>query len=139
MKQVCCIVILLAAGLLIFGCSSLRGFFMSGKSSIQVLEKVHHEGWKVCGTVIVSENRSYQWTRKDIWNAGVGDVVFSGTLPEKLFQGLMTSSRSGIWAEVQGVPTYEYAVDDTKTAYPAPVINLFAFLHEQHNSLPASR
>jgi RNA polymerase sigma factor (sigma-70 family) len=103
----------------------------------RVIQKVYHNGWKICSEIVIYADASYSWTVHDLWGEKRIPKVFRGTLPKRVFDEVSASCKeSSQFKKVKDIPSYEYGIDDYRTKHPEGIEPLIRFLMERHETPP---
>ena len=96
----------------------------------RVVQQVYHDGWQVCGAITVWADGTYCRVEYDLWKEKPLAKAFRGTLPGKLRDLLAESSlRPDLFRSSDGVPVYEYGIDNAKVRHPESVTRLLRFVN----------
>ncbi|MCP4352701.1 MAG: hypothetical protein GY795_45175 [Desulfobacterales bacterium] len=99
----------------------------------QIIQKEYENGWKICGKIIIYQNKAYSWTEYPVWKPVNKIEVFSGKLKDELFDEIVNSlTNSEEWKSVYGIATFIYYIDDSKLSKPKAVEKLIKYLEKKH-------
>ena len=104
----------------------------AGEVLLRVTEQVYDGGWKTAGEVIVRRDGSYERTIQDLGKMPSASRATKGHLPDSLMRVLEEDvAKHPGFKIVNGVPTYQYGIDDNHVRHPAGVAQLLRFAAER--------
>lgn len=96
---------------------------------VRIVEKVFDEEWKTAGTIIVDREGVYSRTFQNLWDSNAANETVTGKLPDRIMKELRQDISDNSKIEVvDGIPTYEYGIDDHHVGHPPGISALLKFL-----------
>jgi len=127
MKRIITSVLLLVCAIFVQSCGR------NTTALCRIQEDVYHNGWKTCAELIVRTDRSYAYVDHNVFEAKPGITTYTGVLPDSQFSLLRKSVHSsGRFANTNGIPTYAFGIEDSKTRHPEGVIEVMSIVHDAH-------